>query len=170
MKRSVPPIEGKRVRLRLLEEADLEMTRAWRNQDHIRTHFFDSHVISAEAQKAWFERYRDKEDDFVFVVEIRADCLPIGQCALYHVDWQKKRGEFGRLMIGRIEQTRQGYASEATGLLVEYALKNLGLTEVYLNVFAANRAACDMYTKCGFVPAASVDGRIEMRKAACDEA
>ncbi len=68
-KRLIPPIVGERVRLRLLEEADLPRTLAWRNQDHIRRWFVHSDVISPEQHRRWFGAYRERDDDFVFVVE-----------------------------------------------------------------------------------------------------
>ena len=52
-KRIIAPLVNGRVRLRLLEEADLPMTLAWRNQDHIRKWFFHSDVITPEQHRRW---------------------------------------------------------------------------------------------------------------------
>lgn len=90
-----------RVRLRLLEESDLSMTLAWRNQDHVRKWFFHSDIIAADQHRRWFEQYRDRDDDFVFVIE-EAETLrrAIGQASIYNIDWAARRAEFGRLLIG----------------------------------------------------------------------
>jgi len=87
MKRSMPPLVNGRVRLRLLEESDLPLTLAWRNQDDTRRWFFSSASISSEQHRAWFDQYKNRDDDFVFVIE-EIDTLKraIGQVALYHVD------------------------------------------------------------------------------------
>jgi len=45
------------------------MTRAWRNQDHIRKWFFHSDPITTEQHLAWWQRYQDRDDDFVFIIE-----------------------------------------------------------------------------------------------------
>jgi hypothetical protein len=58
-KRHIDPIVNGRVRLRLLQEADLAMTRAWRNQDHIRPWFFTNDVVSEEQHRAWFDHYNN---------------------------------------------------------------------------------------------------------------
>ena len=122
-KRHVAPLVRGRVRLRLLEEGDLPMTLAWRNQDHIRQWFFHSDLITPEEHRRWFEQYRDRDDDFVFVIE-ETETLkrPVGQVALYHVDWVARRAEFGRLMIGDAEATGLGLARLATRRLVGEAL------------------------------------------------
>ena len=58
-----------RIRLRLLEEQDLPQTLAWRNQDHIRRWFFSSERLTPEQHAGWFARYRQRDDDFVFIIE-----------------------------------------------------------------------------------------------------
>ena len=68
-KRHIPPLQAGRVRLRLLEEQDLPRTLAWRNQDHIRRWFFSSERLTPEQHAAWFARYRQRDDDFVFIIE-----------------------------------------------------------------------------------------------------
>src|SRR5262245_28182771 len=100
-KRDVAALEHDGVRLRLLEAADLEMTLAWRNQDHIRRWFFYADVISWAMHTSWYEQYKTRDDDFVFIIEeTRTLQKPVGQVALYHVDWVEKRAEYGRLLIG----------------------------------------------------------------------
>src|SRR5215831_3487205 len=101
MKRHIAPLETHGVRLRLLEERDLALTRAWRNQDEIRRWFLTSDPITAEQHQEWFRRYLERDDDFVFVIE-ETEVLrcAVGQASVYHVDWSKGRAEFGRLMIG----------------------------------------------------------------------
>jgi RimJ/RimL family protein N-acetyltransferase len=122
-KRPLGPLEGPRVRLRLLEQADLPLTLAWRNQDHIRRWFVHQAVITPDAHRRWFEAYADRDDDFVLMIEeIRGGLRPVGQAALYRIDWGRGRAEFGRLMIGEADAAGRGLAREATALLVEHAL------------------------------------------------
>lgn len=140
-----------RVRLRLLAEADLPLTLAWRNQDHIRKWFFHSDVITPEQHRAWWERYRDRDDDFVFVIEETAALRrAVGQVSLYDIDWAAGRAEFGRLMIGDREAGGLGLAKLATGRLVAQALEAWGLAEVHLECAADNDAAVAVYRACGF--------------------
>jgi RimJ/RimL family protein N-acetyltransferase len=150
-KRQIPLLVGERVRLRLLEEADLPRTLVWRNQEHIRRWFVHSDVITPEQHRRWFESYRERDDDFVFVIEETLDaCRPVGQVSLYRIDWARRRAEYGRLMIGPPEAAGRGLAREATRVLIDYATTALGVREIELEVFADNAAALAIYTACGF--------------------
>lgn len=158
-KRDIAPLVSTRVRLRLLEERDLPMTLAWRNQDHIRQWFVHSSVLTWEQHHTWCQQYFQRDTDFIFIIE---DCLaqqrPIGQISLYNIEWEQHRAEYGRLMIGEGSRTGKGFAKEATDLLLKYAFGPLGLTEVYLEVFSHNAPAVAIYRGCGFSEVAEQDG------------
>jgi RimJ/RimL family protein N-acetyltransferase len=150
-KRPFAPIRTERTSLRLLEERDLPLTLAWRNQDHIRRWFFHSDLIASSDHLAWFHRYLERDDDFVFIVEeVGEPYRRIGQAALYRVDWTAGRAEFGRLLIGERHAAGKGLAREITQALVDVATDRLGLTEIYLEVLAANTRAIRAYLACGF--------------------
>jgi RimJ/RimL family protein N-acetyltransferase len=67
-KRSIAALSHGRVRMRLLEERDLPLTLEWRNREENRQWFFSSDPIAPEQHRRWFERYKEKDDDFVFVI------------------------------------------------------------------------------------------------------
>jgi diamine N-acetyltransferase len=151
VKKQVDPITDGWVRLRLLEESDLPLTLRWRNQDHIRKWFFNSDVIAPENHRRWFENYCQQDDDFVFIIEeTQVLNRPVGQAAIYHVDWEAGCAEFGRLMIGEEDARGKGLARRATQVLVNTALNVWGLHEVYLEVWEDNLAAIAIYRACGF--------------------
>lgn len=162
-KTTPPVIESGRLRLRSLTVADLPMTLAWRNQDAIRKWFFHSEIISPEQHRAWFESYQEKDNDFVFVIEEkRVLQRAVGQVSLYNIDWEKKRAEFGRLMIGDSEARGLGLAQEATRILIEFAERELGLREIYLEVYADNLPAIAVYRACDFSIAKTQGGVLYM--------
>jgi RimJ/RimL family protein N-acetyltransferase len=150
-KRTIESMEGKRVRLRLLEEGDLPLTLFWRNQAHIRKWFLDSRIITPQQHSEWFRLYQERDDDFTFVVEETISCKrPVGQIAIYDIDWIRGQGQFGRLMIGDPEAVRCGIAREAAELLVDVCSKSWGLRELNLEVYDDNLPACAIYARCGF--------------------
>jgi RimJ/RimL family protein N-acetyltransferase len=150
-KRVIGPLVGSRVRLRLLHEEDLPRTLTWRNQDHIRRWFVHSEVIAPEQHRRWFEGYRERDDDFVFIIEeTAAGDRPVGQVSLYRIDWARGRAEYGRLMIGESDAAGRGLAREATEVLLRHASEILQLREIVLEVFADNAAAIAIYAACGF--------------------
>lgn len=169
-KRYIAPLVGGRVRLRLLDEADLPMTLAWRNQDHIRKWFFYSHVITPDQHRRWFEQYRHRDDDFVFVIEEHDTLMrPVGQVSLYNIDWAGRRGEFGRLLIGDPAAAGLGIAAAATRLLVDEALSAWGLAEVGLEVLQSNAPALAIYRRYGFIETGRQGDTIAMRARAATE-
>lgn len=162
-KPDIPIIRGKRVCLRPLAEDDLPMTLAWRNEKTIRQWFFSSEVVTPERHREWFERYLAKDNDFVFIIEeVESLKTAVGQVSLYDIDWEQKRAEFGRLMIGDPMAQGKGLAKEATGLLIDYVETHLGLEEIYLDVYATNLPAIAIYSAHGFAPVSAIQDVIRM--------
>src|SRR2546428_12784929 len=97
-KRQLGPLVGQRVRLRLLEYADLPVTLASRNQDHIRPWFGHADLLTWEQHQNWCTQYFQRDTDFIFVIEETHDLdKPVGQSSLYNIEWDKRRAEYGRL-------------------------------------------------------------------------
>ena len=120
-----------------------------------------------EQHVAWFASYQQRDDDFVFVVEEASERQrPIGQAALYHIDWFAGKAEFGRLMIGEADAAGRGLAREATQTLVAMAFEELGLREVYLEVLPDNERAINVYRACGFEVAGRTERAVRMCKRA----
>ncbi len=166
-KRSIRPLQAGRVRLRLIEEQDLPRTLVWRNQDHIRRWFFSSELLTLEQHIAWFARYQKRDDDFIFIIEEadpQAGARPIGQVALYNIDWVRGTAEFGRLMIGEADAAGRGLAREATAAVVALALDQLGLQEVHLEVIPDNVRAIKIYEACGFQVTGSTEKAVIMSR------
>lgn len=162
-KQQVPPYQLGAVRLRLLHEADLPNTLKWRNQDHIRRWFFNSNILSAEQHGAWFRQYQERDDDFVFIIEeVDQGYRPVGQVALYHVDWENRRAEYGRLMIGEADAAGKGLARAATQAILKIGFEVLGLKEIYLEVFPENSRAIKLYEAVGFQEVGRTEQAVQM--------
>jgi len=169
LKRDLAPVEGEHVVLRLLEEADLPLTLSWRNQDHIRTWFLRTDVILEKDHFAWFERYKDLDNDFIFVILSKdLNHIPVGQISLYDINWNTGSAEYGRLMIGDPLAKGKGYAKEATRFLLEYGFTQMGLKEVHLEVKEENLIAQKIYLDCGFVETDRENQLVRMKIGALD--
>jgi len=157
-KRRIPPIEEGRIRLRLIEETDLPMTLKWRNQDHIRKWFINPEIISTEQHWEWFQKYLERNDDYLFIIEETRDLQqPIGQISIYNIDWEQRYGEYGRLLIGEPKARSKGIAKEATRLLLAYAFGQLRFEEIHLVVFDNNEPAIHIYQDIGFCELSQMD-------------
>jgi RimJ/RimL family protein N-acetyltransferase len=163
-KPTVSRIENDALRLRLLEEADLEMTLRWRNQEHIRRWFVYSAVLTAEQHQEWFQHYLRRDNDLVFIIEETQQLKkPVGQISLYDIDFKNGIAEFGRLMIGEADAQRKGFAKAASNLLVNFGFDQLQLKEIKLEVFKDNLSAFRIYEAIGFSITGEKDNLYHMR-------
>jgi diamine N-acetyltransferase len=138
----------------------------WRNQDAIRRWFVHSEVIALADHRAWFARYEDRDDDFLFIIEETRDLhKPVGQVGLYRIEAVRGSAEFGRLLIGEADARGKGLAQKATALVLDFAFCSLGLQEVLLEVLPENEPAKAVYRRCGFVPTGLRNGLLQMRAA-----
>lgn len=148
----IAPIHGEGIRLRLLLEKDLPMTLGWRNKERIRVWFKSSNLLEFENHSIWFHDYQQRENDFLFVIEVLEDSIfkPVGQVGIYDIDYEKMEGEFGRLMIGEDSALGKGYAARATKSLLEFFRTVHHLKSFKLEVKADNKSAIRIYESVGF--------------------
>jgi RimJ/RimL family protein N-acetyltransferase len=163
MKQLYRPFSAGRVRLRLLEEADLPATLAWRNRDGVRQQFKSSAELAWEQHVGWFQRYREKPDDFVFIVEEVASGARVGQVAVYGIDKGRGDAEIGRFVVAP-EYQGKGWMREAILALVRFAANTIGVRSVYLEVRETNERARRLYRSIGFAETDSADGMIRMER------
>lgn len=137
-------IELNGLTIRSLEESDIEKLRVLRNDN--RRFFLDDSPITPEMQLAWYENYKKRATDYMFVVE---QDETIGFFALYDFDEATKSYEFGRFLI---EETASGKGSGTTALLTAMALcfSFLGAASARLEVLRDNERAAHVYEKIGF--------------------
>lgn len=149
--------------LRLLERDDLPLTLSWRNQDEIRKWFLNTAIIHADVHHAWFERYQELDNDFVFLILAKdMNRAPVGQVSIYNIDWNAKTAEFGRLMIGEPRAKGKGIAKEATRTLLDHFFGPLSLNEIRLEVKENNEAAIAIYRSIGFYESTRENGLVMM--------
>lgn len=156
--RGIDPIVDGNAVLRPLRADDLPTTLEWRNHPDSRRWFLTTEPIEPEQHRQWFERYLEREDDHVFIVEL--DGRPAAQVALS--DLARPRAEFGRLLVDP-DQRGQGLAHRATELCLRAAREQLGLTEIVLEVKHDNAPAVRAYERAGFVETERHDGIVRMR-------
>jgi RimJ/RimL family protein N-acetyltransferase len=136
---------------------------SWRNQEHIRSWFNNTEIITEINHYAWFENYRELDNDFVFVILAKdLDNIRIGQISLYRIDWNTGNAEFGRLIIGYRLARGKGYAKEATRLLLKYGFTQMGLKKIFLEVKEKNKPAIAIYKTVGFVELRKKNGMLQM--------
>ncbi len=84
-----------------------------------------------------------------FIIYERATWRAIGTTAFHDVDHRNRTATFG-ILIGEVNARGQGYGTEATRLMLDYAFTALGLHSVLLTVAEYNHAGRRAYEKAGF--------------------
>ncbi|MFM0278445.1 GNAT family N-acetyltransferase [Paraburkholderia sediminicola] len=167
MKRAYSPFAAGSLRLRLLSEADLPSTLEWRNRDGVRQQFGTSDALQWDQHAGWFQRYLDKPDDLVFIVEDAATYARIGQVAIYAIDAVARNAEIGRFVVAP-EFQGNGLMRQGIAALIKFAGEILELASVYLQVRESNDHARRLYTHLGFVEVSRADGMIKMERSIDD--
>lgn len=143
-------IRNKNVLLRPLEKNDIEKLREWRNDKNNSKFLRQIPYITEDAQKRWFEKYLENEDEICFAVE---ECEQlnriVGSLSLYN--FSGDTAEFGKILIGDEEAHGKKIGYNATIAALKIASDTLKLKKIVLEVYDDNIAAKKIYEKAGFV-------------------
>lgn len=166
MKQSIQPFGNADVELRLIAEADLDMTMGWRNRDDVRIWFKNSQLVTPEQHRAWYYRYLTLEDDFVFVVEVQG--RPVGQASVYGINRADGSAEIGRFLVAP-EARGRGYIGLACAELLRFCGQACNLKRVFLEVKENNERAIKIYQENGFREEARAEGLIRMGRSLTED-
>ncbi len=141
---------GKKVFLRILEEEDLPRTQKWINDPEI-SHRLGVLPTSLKQQKNWFTQISQDNSRFIFAICLNNEKKSqIGNVSIGNIDYIHRNGRFAIFIHGK-EHRQQGYGTEATILLLQFAFERLNLHRVYLKTSQDYTGAIAMYKKLGFV-------------------
>lgn len=139
-----------KIKLRLLERKDTDITWQWRNQKDVQDHFSGHpYAVTREQEMEWFDKQvKDNSSILVFGIELLSDSRLVGMTFLKHINQIHRQAEFAILIdqdfIGK------GFGKEACYKTLEHAFAELNLHRVFLKVRADNPAAIKIYEHCGF--------------------
>jgi RimJ/RimL family protein N-acetyltransferase len=143
-------IEGVRVALGPLRRELLADYTRWRNDFAVaRTLDYVPGPSTGEEREEWFARASLDTTSVRFTIYERATWRAIGLTSLNAIDFRHGTAGFG-LVIGETDARGQGYGTETTRLMIDYAFTVLGLFNVMLHVYSHNPAALRAYLKAGF--------------------
>lgn len=123
----------------------------WLNDVEVMAYFTDGAITPATHENALarYESVTKTETDASFTVYERATLRPIGLTDLFQIDYFNRTAGFG-ILIGEKDCWSQGYGTEATTLMLDFAFTVLGLHSVRLAVFSYNERARRAYERAGF--------------------
>jgi RimJ/RimL family protein N-acetyltransferase len=146
-----PPItvEGERVALGPLRRDLIPTYHRWHNDvATVRTYVLSPPTTLEQEEAFYAEVTADKTMAFFTLYE-RTPWRPVGTTYLKGIDHRHRRAGFG-ILIGEADARGQGYGTEATRLVLDYAFTALGLHSVLLTCLEYNLAGRRAYAKAGF--------------------
>lgn len=148
---SAPFLIGRRVQLRPVEEADAETYMKWINDPDMRNYLLVRFPMSLKDEKEWISNMSAKglPRNIVFAIELRRGERHIGSVALHQIDWVQRRATTGSF-ISPASLRGKGYATEAKGLLLDYAFGELGLHSIWSIANSNNPASIRALEKQGY--------------------
>ena len=142
--------KGKRVILRPVCEDDVRRCLIWINDPEVTQFLATNLPLFLEEEKEWLrKRHENKDKDLAFAIET-IDGEHIGNVGLHRISWINRHASFG-IAIGNKEYWGDGYGTDATMTILEYAFNSLNLHKVSLSVLSSNPRGHKCYLKCGFV-------------------
>jgi RimJ/RimL family protein N-acetyltransferase len=149
-------LTGERVMLRALETRDLPaIWQAYKNLDLQLTTDGDAPPQTDEQVKAFWEEIIANADPELryFAIE-PVEGKPgagefVGACSLQHIDVRNRHAELG-IWMASDKWHGQGYGTEATKLLLQYAFEVVRLDKVHLGVYEFNEGGIRVYERGGF--------------------
>ena len=145
-------IRGERVALGPLHRELLPLIERWDNDFQVADlRGDDPRPHTAESIAAgWEPLLRGEREDWIgFAIYALPDLRPIGVTNIRDFTNSHGTAEFG-IAIGEATDRGQGFGTEATRLVLDYAFTVLGVYNVWLDTLAYNGGALRAYEKAGF--------------------
>jgi diamine N-acetyltransferase len=142
-------IEGTRVRLRRMAREDAADVVRMRSDPDVQAQLFSARPPTVDEHLGWFTEVEARGDRHEFMIVQCASGRSVGMIGLSHIDLLHRRAEYG-VAIGEPQGRLQGFATEASRLLLDYAFGVLRLHRVYLHVLVGNEPALRLYRRLGF--------------------
>jgi RimJ/RimL family protein N-acetyltransferase len=143
-------IQGERIYLRpvAIEDANKNYCR-WINNPEV-TKYTESRFSTSTIEdiKAYIAK-EIKSDSLFFAIVLKENDRHIGNMKIHRTDKNHKHGEIS-LLIGETSCWRQGIATEAIKLLVNYVFTTLNFHKVYAGCYANNVGSIKAFKKAGF--------------------
>ncbi len=142
------------IHLRALEPEDIDFLYRWENDPAVWNVSntitpYSKFILQKYIETSHLSIFETKQIRFV-IVHSTTD-RPIGAIDLFDFDPYNRRAGIG-ILIHEEKERRQGYASEALKLILQYGFHTLDLHQLYCNVNPENTASMRLFLKHGFVP------------------
>jgi len=149
-------ITGKKIILRALEPSDIDLMYQWENNTEIwpvsgTLAPFSRHTMEQFVKMAHQDIYTNKQLRLAIDKkhEKGSDRKTVGYIDLFDFEPAHMRAGVG-ILVGDLQNRRQGLAAEALHLLSDYAFNILNLHQLYCNIHVNNEASIRLFSAAGY--------------------
>ena len=144
-----PFLIGNKIYLRAPLEGDETVYALSENHPDARHFLYYALPTTHIQQKEKIASLVNDPNSILFTICKKESDKPIGNTAFVRIDWVGRMATF-YIAIAEKENWSQGFGSEATRLMVDYAFNTLNLNRIQLHVSKENQPALNTYRKIGF--------------------
>ena len=148
-KRTLPLLEGERVRLRPITPEDTPLIVKWRNTDAVRQNFIYRGPFTAEIHSRWLDTKVASGEVVQYMIHERESGTPVGSVYFRDIDPVSRSAEYG-IFIGESAGLGKGLGSETARLFTAFGFGTLGLHRISLRLLSDNVRARRSYENAGF--------------------
>lgn len=146
-------LETKYIRLREVEPEDLELIYEWENDMSLWKYSntlkpFSKYQIKEYIKNSSLDLTQTKQLRLMIV--LNKDNITIGTIDLYDIDFFNKRAGVG-ILIKDSKYKKQGYASQALLLLINYSKQILNLKQLYCEILIDNIESINLFKSKDFI-------------------
>ena len=145
----LPVINGEKLSLRPITDADTADIVRWRNDPEVWKYFLFREPFTPELHRAWL---RDKVETgrvIQYIIVERESGQSVGSVYFRDVDEKNESAEYG-IFIGEARARSRGLGTETARLFTAFGLNVLRLHRISLKVLGENAIARRSYEKAGF--------------------
>lgn len=148
---NVLPLCGNLIFLREIALSDVtDRYLAWMNDASVNKYLESRFGVHTLDSLESFVRGRIKSDnEWMFAICVKESGLHIGNIKLGPVNAHHGFGDIG-LLVGESDWQGQGVATEAIGLVADFAFNVLGLRRLAAGMYSENKGSFRAFQKCGF--------------------
>ena len=145
----LPVINGEKLSLRPITDADTADIVRWRNDPEVWKYFLFREPFTPELHRAWL---RDKVETgrvIQYIIVEHESGQSVGSVYFRDVDEKNESAEYG-IFIGEARARSRGLGTETARLFTAFGLNVLRLHRISLKVLGDNAIARRSYEKAGF--------------------
>lgn len=141
------------IKLRPLEAEDIDLLYEWENNTEIWPVSNTLVPFSRYILKQYLETAHQsifETGQLKLIIELIDEKRAIGATDLFDFDIFHKRAGIG-ILINNKNDRKQGYATAALNLMIDYCFTYLKLNQLYCNIDSCNKASLKLFENAGFV-------------------